>query len=65
MGLCLAPCTGNVMPGQYRQMLDEIIAFLNGKHEDVVENLHRRMMEASKNMEYDEKNAGRVGQDGI
>ena len=27
MGLCLAPCTGNVMPGQYRQMLDEIIAF--------------------------------------
>ena len=53
MGLCLAPCTGDVMPGQYRQMLDEIIAFLNGKHEDVVENLHRRMMEASKNMEYE------------
>ena len=53
MGLCLAPCTGNVMPGQYRQMLDEIIAFLNGRHEDVVEHLRRKMEEASKNWEFE------------
>ena len=53
MGLCLAPCMGNVMPGQYRQMLDEIIAFLNGRHEDVVEHLRRKMEEASKNWEFE------------
>lgn len=53
MGLCLAPCTGNVMPGQYRQMLGEIIAFLNGRHEDVVEHLRRKMEEASKNWEFE------------
>ncbi len=53
MGLCLAPCTGNVLPGQYVQMLEEIIAFLNGKHEDVVEKLRGQMMEASKNMEFE------------
>ncbi len=53
MGLCLAPCTGNVMPGQYRQMLDEIIAFLNGRHEDVVEHLRRKMEEAAKNWEFE------------
>lgn len=53
MGLCLAPCTGSVMPGQYVQMLDEIIAFLNGRHEDVVEKLRGRMMEASANMEFE------------
>ena len=53
MVLCLAPCTGNVMPGQYRQMLDEIIAFLNGRHEDVVEHLRRKMEEASKNWEFE------------
>lgn len=53
MGLCLAPCTGSVMPGQYVQMLDEIIAFLNGRHEDVVEKLRARMMEASASMEFE------------
>lgn len=53
MGLCLAPCTGNVMPGQYQQMLDEIIAFLNGKHEDVVDSLRKKMAEASKNWEFE------------
>ena len=53
MGLCLAPCTGNVMPGQYRQMLDEIIAFLNGRHEDVVEHLRKKMDEAAKNWEFE------------
>ena len=53
MGLCLAPCTGNVMPGQYRQMLDEIIAFLNGRHEDVVEHLRKKMDEAAQNWEFE------------
>ncbi len=54
MGLCLAPCTGNVLPGQYSQMLDEIILFLSGKHDDVVENTKKKMMEASAKMEYEQ-----------
>ena len=54
MGLCLAPCTGNVLPGQYSQMLDEIILFLSGKHDDVVESTRRKMMEASAKMEYEQ-----------
>ncbi len=53
MGLCLAPCTGNVFPGQYRQMLDEILAFLNGKHEDVVRKMRAQMLEASKNLDFE------------
>ena len=53
MGLCLAPCTGNVFPGQYRQMLEEILAFLNGRHEDVIRGLRAQMLEASKDLQFE------------
>ena len=39
LGKCLAPCTGNVFPGQYRQMLDEILALARRKEEGKIEKL--------------------------
>lgn len=51
---CDAPCIGKVTPEEYRRNMDCIIAFLEGKHGDVIEHLKKRMAEAvlAKNFEY-------------
>lgn len=51
---CDAPCIGKVTPEEYRRNMDGIIAFLEGKHGDVIEHLKKRMAEAvlAKNFEY-------------
>ncbi len=43
LGLCNAPCTGKETQEQYRQTLDKVIAFLNGKEEGVYEILNIKM----------------------
>lgn len=57
MGNCLAPCSGNVSPGEYKEIITRVISFLNGRHEDVLDDLRQKMLEASKAMNY-EKAAG-------
>ncbi len=51
---CDAPCLGNISPEEYQKNISEIIAFLQGKHDKVIDQLKDRMTEAatSKNFEY-------------
>jgi|GEM_PF-69046 len=51
---CDAPCLGKISPSEYQKNIDEIIAFLEGKHDKVINFLKERMGEAvsSKNFEY-------------
>lgn len=50
---CMAPCMGNVDPGVYREEVNKAISFLNGKEEDLIENLKTKMLEASENLDFE------------
>ena len=50
---CLAPCTGNVSIADYRDMMSEIMNFLEGKQEKVLKNLQAKMLKAAENLEYE------------
>ncbi len=53
LGQCLAPCEYDVDTGQYHQMIQEIIRFLNGGHEEIRQQLQSKMMEAAENLEFE------------
>ncbi|WP_411823020.1 excinuclease ABC subunit UvrC [Leptospira sp. 'Mane'] len=53
MGRCLGPCQGNVPEATYRELIDEIVSFLEGKKEGLVQKLKRSMLESSERLEYE------------
>ncbi|MCR2043959.1 excinuclease ABC subunit UvrC [Anaerosalibacter massiliensis] len=53
IGRCLAPCQGNVDENKYMEMIDEIIMFLNGREEKLVEVIENKMEEAAKNLDFE------------
>ncbi len=50
---CIGPCTGNVSREEYRILVEEVIDFLQGKNEAVLDRLHEEMMQASDQMEFE------------
>ncbi|RDY23080.1 excinuclease ABC subunit UvrC [Romboutsia maritimum] len=40
---CVGPCTGNVIKEEYNKMIEEIIMFLSGKEESLIEILKEKM----------------------
>ncbi len=53
LGHCLAPCTGNVNPGDYKQVINEVVLFLEGKRDNVIKQLHEKMNRASEAMDFE------------
>lgn len=53
LGLCLAPCQGNVMPGVYKPMVEQVIAFLSGKQDQLLDRLRDQMQAASAALEFE------------
>ena len=53
VGQCPAPCAGLVSKADYRKTIDSVIDFLNGRYAPVLTELKDRMMEASKEMNYE------------
>ena len=51
---CVGPCTGNVSKEEYNKMIDEILLFLSGKEESLIEYLKERMNECAKNFNFEE-----------
>lgn len=51
---CLAPCSGRVDEDQYRAMIKAVCLFLEGRSDDVVKELKRRMEEAAENLEFEQ-----------
>ncbi len=51
---CLAPCCGRVTPEAYREMVDQVVAFLRGRSRELLETLRARMAEAAGRLEFEE-----------
>ncbi len=53
IGRCLGPCQGNVDKSQYMDMVNEILLFLNGKEDKLVDIIDNKMKEAAKNLDFE------------
>ncbi|AND09827.1 excinuclease ABC subunit C [Bacillus thuringiensis] len=53
MDQCLAPCVKEVTEEQNKEIVDEIIKFLNGGHKEVRSELEIKMYEASEKLEFE------------
>ena len=54
VGECLAPCAGLTTPQEYGQVVQEVIDFLGGKSDAVVERLTQQMTQAAKEMRFEQ-----------
>ena len=54
LGQCLAPCVGYVDEAAYRRIVENLAAFLEGRRDDVLKDLTRRMREASRRHHFEE-----------
>lgn len=53
IGKCLGPCQGNVDESKYMEMIDEILLFLNGREDKLVDIIEDKMKESSKNLDFE------------
>jgi len=53
IGKCLAPCQGNVDEEKYKEMINEIVMFLNGKEDKLIELIEEKMRNSSKNLDFE------------
>lgn len=53
IGRCLGPCQGNVNKEKYMEMIDEIIMFLSGKEDKLIEIIEEKMKKASENLDFE------------
>jgi excinuclease ABC subunit C len=50
---CVGACSGEISKEEYREIIGQVINFLEGKHEKVVRDLGRKMEEAADNLEFE------------
>ncbi|GFP41394.1 excinuclease ABC subunit C [Candidatus Hakubella thermalkaliphila] len=50
---CLAPCVGEVREEEYRRMIDQVILFLKGRHQDLIQHFERRMWDYSRQEDFE------------
>jgi len=55
---CGAPCMDFITPEEYKQLVDEAVMFLRGREKELVKGLKQKMIDYSKNMEFEK--AGKV-----
>ncbi|ACT03430.1 excinuclease ABC subunit UvrC [Paenibacillus sp. JDR-2] len=53
IGQCIAPCEYDVEQGQYDAMIQEITKFLNGGHDAVKAEIHRKMEAAAEELNFE------------
>jgi excinuclease ABC subunit C len=53
IGRCKAPCAGLINEVDYNKIVDEVLRFLSGKHEDVRKRLADEMGEAAEKLEFE------------
>lgn len=53
LGRCLAPCAGLADREQYRQIIENLLLFLEGKGERLLKQLRRQMEEAAESLEFE------------
>lgn len=50
---CLAPCTGEISPEEYRDMVRQVILFLEGKRGEIVKDLEEKMHRAAEELKFE------------
>lgn len=53
IGKCLGPCIGNVKDEDYNIMVDEVLSFLSSSNNKLLDKLHEKMMDYSRNLDYE------------
>jgi excinuclease ABC subunit C len=53
MGRCLGPCSEEIDPVRYREIVHQVRMFLEGKNKDLVDRLKKRMKEESGNLRFE------------
>ncbi|MDH4163248.1 MAG: excinuclease ABC subunit UvrC [Nitrospirota bacterium] len=53
IGRCLAPCSGEADQNAYRDMVQQVRLFIEGKNRDLITILKQRMTDASEQLEYE------------
>ncbi|MCI9428701.1 MAG: excinuclease ABC subunit UvrC [Lachnospiraceae bacterium] len=54
IGLCKAPCQGDISEEEYGRQLEGVLDFLNGSYGTITKELEQKMKEASENMDFEE-----------
>ncbi len=54
MGRCLAPCSGKVSKEEYRDVVNQVILFLQGRNKELVADLKQRMEKAAGQLEFEQ-----------
>ena len=53
IGKCLGPCFKNIDHDKYMEMINEIIMFLNGKEDKLIDIIEEKMKKASENLDFE------------
>jgi excinuclease ABC subunit C len=53
IGMCHAPCIGNISKGEYAMIVSQIMLFLRGRHKELFVELEKRMKDYSSRQEYE------------
>ena len=53
MGKCLAPCMNKVTEEEYALLVDDLIAFMEGRHHPIIRQCEDKMKDAAARMEYE------------
>ena len=51
---CSAPCMGYITKEEYREQINQIIMLLEGKFDNILKEIDKKMMSAAENQEYEE-----------
>jgi len=54
IGKCAAPCTGQISPEEYRDLVRQVVLFLEGRQQEIIRHLERKMQEAAENLRFEE-----------
>lgn len=54
LGQCLAPCAGYINEARYNRIVRDLVAFLEGKRDKLLNELSRRMQQASRRRHFEE-----------
>ena len=50
---CVAPCSGRVSPEEYRRIVDQVVLFLQGRHQHLEKQLGKQMEQAAQQQQFE------------
>jgi len=50
---CVGACSSEITKDEYREIIDQVILFLEGKHDEVIRDLRRKMEHAAETLEFE------------